>query len=98
MIANNIVTINSTSGGFGTGLHNILEPCVFGLPVAFGPIHKKFPEAKKFIDAGIGIEISTSSDIQNAFNSFAEDLDNYSKKCKSFVAKNIGATDLILKD
>ena len=85
-------------GGFGTGLHNILEPCVFGLPVAFGPIHKKFPEAKKFIDAGIGIEISTSSDIQNAFNSFAEDLDNYSKKCKSFVAKNIGATDLILKD
>jgi 3-deoxy-D-manno-octulosonic-acid transferase len=83
-------------GGFGTGLHNILEPCVFGLPVAFGPIHKKFPEAQKFINASIGIEISTSEDIQKAFTSFTEDLDKYSAKCKAFVATNVGATDLVL--
>jgi 3-deoxy-D-manno-octulosonic-acid transferase len=83
-------------GGFGTGLHNILEPCVFGLPVAFGPIHKKFPEAQKFIDAGIGIEISTPEDIEKAFESFTENLDEYSEKCKSFVADNVGATELVL--
>lgn len=32
-------------GGFGKGLHNTLEPAVYGLPVAFGPRHTKFREA-----------------------------------------------------
>lgn len=32
-----------------TGLHNILEPAVFGVPIIIGPHHKKFPEAKQMI-------------------------------------------------
>ncbi len=32
-------------GGFGAGVHNILEPAVYGVPVLFGKKHKKFPEA-----------------------------------------------------
>ncbi|MFY7727904.1 MAG: 3-deoxy-D-manno-octulosonic acid transferase, partial [Flavobacterium sp.] len=40
-------------GGFGTsGLHNILEPAAYGVPVVIGPNHKKFPEAKQLTDAG----------------------------------------------
>ena len=29
-----------------TGLHNILEPATFGVPIFIGPNHQKFPEAK----------------------------------------------------
>ena len=32
-------------GGFGVGIHNILEAATFGLPVIFGPNYKKFKEA-----------------------------------------------------
>lgn len=45
-----------------TGLHNILEPAVFGVPVIIGKNHKKFPEAQLMIDNG-GV-FSVSSEIQ----------------------------------
>lgn len=44
-------------GGFSGSLHNILEPAVFGLPVLFGPKHRKFPEATYFISKGIGFSV-----------------------------------------
>lgn len=46
-------------GGFKTGLHNIIEPAAFGLPVAFGPDYGKFPEAEEFIAQRIGESIET---------------------------------------
>src|SRR5690606_17570155 len=45
-------------GGFGKGLHNILEPAAFGLPVIFGPNHHKFAEAKAIEVAGGGKSIA----------------------------------------
>ena len=47
-------------GAFKQGLHNILEPLSFGLPVLFGPHIKKFPEAVLFSEAGGAISIDTS--------------------------------------
>jgi 3-deoxy-D-manno-octulosonic-acid transferase len=44
-------------GGMGdSGLHNILEPAAFGLPIFIGPIHEKFPEAKDLIALG-GVQV-----------------------------------------
>ena len=37
--------IAAVGGGFGKGIHNILEPACWGLPVLFGPNHLKFREA-----------------------------------------------------
>lgn len=45
-------------GAFRTGLHNILEPAAFGIPVYFGPKHEKFPEAAALIKAGGGFSVS----------------------------------------
>lgn len=89
-------SIAYVGGGFGTGLHNILEPAAFGLPVIFGPEHSKFPEGQSFIDAGIGISITDKSDFLKAYNSFKENSD-ISKKVSSFILSNKGATDIILK-
>lgn len=44
-------------GGFGTGLHNILEPATYGVPVIYGPKTEKFPEAARFVEEGIGYQI-----------------------------------------
>lgn len=39
-------------GGFGKGIHNILEACTHGIPVLFGPNYKKFREARELVEAG----------------------------------------------
>ena len=82
-------------GGAGsTGLHNILEPAVFGIPILIGQNYNKFPEAKMLIDLG-GVTTLASS---TAFNSTLNALikDNVLRKkqgeiTKSFIDSNTGA-------
>ena len=85
-------------GGFGSGLHNILEPAAFGLPVIFGNKHVKFPEAKALIDAGGAIEISNRKEFNDAIE-FLSDKMNYEKasnNCSLFVKSQTGASKLIM--
>jgi 3-deoxy-D-manno-octulosonic-acid transferase len=84
-------------GAFGKGLHNILEPAVFGLPVIFGPRHEKFPEAAEFIAAGIGFSISTKQEFQLALNSITANQVELSDKAKAFIQSKSGATEIILR-
>lgn len=83
-------------GAFGSGLHNILEPCVFGLPVVFGPKHSRFPEAKEFIEKGIGKSISTQEELASHFLYVKSNISELQKKCKQHVANNVGASDKVL--
>lgn len=51
-------------GGFGQGIHNILEPAVYNIPVLFGPNHHKFPEAEWLQKEGMGITVSSSKEME----------------------------------
>ena len=51
-----------------TGLHNILEPAVFGVPIIIGKNYKKFPEAYQMIDNGGVISIKNSEELQKVLN------------------------------
>jgi 3-deoxy-D-manno-octulosonic-acid transferase len=85
-------------GGFGKGIHNVLEPATFGLPIAFGPNFNKFKEANDLISLDVATVINSSSD----FKQFAELQNNYelyvtkSKTATKYVTENIGATDVIV--
>lgn len=83
-------------GAFGKGLHNILEPAVFGLPVIFGPNYAKFPEAKAFIDEGIGFSVSNKEEFSVALDHITVNLAVLSVKATSFIVSNSGATATIL--
>lgn len=48
-------------GGFGKGIHNTLEPAVYGIPILFGPKHHKFQEAQDLLSAKIGFEINENT-------------------------------------
>ena len=50
-------------GAFGKGLHNIIEASAAGVPVIFGPNTAKFPEAKEFVDAKIGFQVSSIDEL-----------------------------------
>ena len=58
--------IAAIGGGFGKGIHNILEPACWKIPVIFGPNYKKFREAVELINENGAI----------SFNSFERFLGN----------------------
>lgn len=86
-------------GSFKQGIHNVLEPAVYGIPVIFGPKNKNSQEARKMIDVGCGIEIKTKSE---AYRAFREQLSNDEIRKNigdisyDYVQKNIGATEKII--
>jgi len=86
-------------GGFGSGIHNILEPAAFHLPVIFGPKYKKFVEAKTLIQKGGAFSISNETDLINWFSdlSRASKYDKSSKAIESYMEENRGATEDVFK-
>lgn len=57
-------------GGFGSGIHNTLEPAVYGLPLIFGPRYSKFQEAVDFIDLQVAQSIRNAGELAEALNYF----------------------------
>ena len=86
-------------GAFGSGLHNILEAVVFGVPVFFGPKHERFWEADALIKKGGAFEIRRPIEFMNIATSLLSDREKYEKIsgiCKEFITENLGATSVIL--
>lgn len=87
-------------GGFGAGIHNILEAAVFGVPIIFGPKHSKFKEAEELIQLKAAFSIKTFDDLKKYFELFLNDhnfMEATSEKSRKYVYKNKGATMLIMK-
>jgi 3-deoxy-D-manno-octulosonic-acid transferase len=85
-------------GGFDNGIHNILEPTVFGLPVLFGPNYKKFNEAFDVIKLKAGFVMLSSDELTNRLNVFIEDktlLNETSVSARNYVRSHSGATQKI---
>lgn len=82
-------------GGMGsTGLHNTLEPAVFGIPVLIGKHYKGFIEAEKLVELG-GIEsISTKGEFFNKLNYLLDNKEIIKDKGrinKKYIEKKTGA-------
>ena len=81
-------------GGFGSGIHNILEAITFGLPVIFGPNYQKFNEATELIALGGAKSISNYTELTLAIDSFA----NFDQKiATNYIKNSSGATETILE-
>ena len=87
-------------GGFGVGIHNVLEAAVWGMPVIFGPNNKRFQEAQDLLASGGGVEIDSYSQFEAVMNTYVADasaIEVDGKKAAGYVAAKAGATDVILK-
>lgn len=92
-------TIAYIGGGFGKGIHNILEAATFGLPIIFGPNYQKFTEAKDLIKLGGAFSIKEVSELEKTML-LLEDKDvlqTASHISKYFVQSRVGASDKIFK-
>lgn len=86
-------------GGFGAGIHNVLEAAVYGIPVIFGPKYQKFKEARDLLKVGGAFSITD----EKTFESKMEELSTYRDLLEAagaaagdFVKSNIGATNRII--
>jgi 3-deoxy-D-manno-octulosonic-acid transferase len=88
-------------GAFGKGLHNILEPIGFGVPVIFGKVKKatKFPEAEQSEREGCGFSVPDESSLRSVFERL-ETVEFYNKSVESaqnWVTSNLGAADRVVE-
>ena len=91
-------TIAWVGGGFGKGIHNVLEAAGYGLPVIIGPQYKKFKEAIDLIKLGGVYSVKSSVEIKHIFRNLNSNKDALGK-CfaanKEYIEKNKGATGKI---
>lgn len=87
-------------GGFGNpGVHNILEPATFGVPVIIGPNYSHFAEATALVNMEGCISIQNQSQLNEAFDLLLHNDDERLEKghiCSTFVQMNKGATQTIM--
>lgn len=86
-------------GGFGTGLHNILEAVVYGLPVYIGPHHQKFREARELIDKGTVFSVHNYNEFCPHFDTLLnsdEALQHIRDTDARFIESKRGATKTIM--
>lgn len=87
-------------GGFGNpGVHNILEPATFGLPVVIGPNYSHFAEATALVNMEGCISIENQTELNEAFDLLLQNEDERLEKghiCSTFVQMNKGATQTIM--
>ena len=90
--------VSYIGGAFKTGLHNILEPAVYGKPLFFGPHYDHFNEAVNLVEQKGAFSVSFAEEMQEIISKFEENPDFYTQTCticQDYVAQNAGAADII---
>ena len=92
--------VTYVGGGFGVGIHNILEAAVYGRPVFFGPRFHKAAEAKALIEKGGAFSVTGANHMKDILERFLKEESSYESVCATsgkFVSENTGATEKILE-
>ncbi|MCK9303119.1 MAG: glycosyltransferase N-terminal domain-containing protein [Bacteroidales bacterium] len=85
-------------GGFGKGIHNILEAAVYGVPVIFGPKYNIYNEAVQLLACGGAYCISNAPELHDILDKFNSNdfLSEAQNACNKYILENLGATDKII--
>ena len=93
-------TLAYIGGGFGVGIHNVLEAATFGLPVIFGPNYKKFQEAVDLINRGGAFSIQNYGELENILLKMFENSEQRlasGSVSRKYVNKNRGSTEQVIQ-
>jgi 3-deoxy-D-manno-octulosonic-acid transferase len=77
-------------GSFRQGVHSVLEPAVYGVPLIIGPKHENSQEAIKLIEMGAAVVGENSERLYGVLKK------TMGEKAQEFVRSNIGATHRVL--
>jgi len=87
-------------GGYTkSGIHNILEPATFGIPIVIGPNYDKFKEAIDLVKLEACFKVDSIQKISVFLKKLYKDKSEREiagEKAKNYVVSNLGATSKIL--
>ena len=86
-------------GGFGQGVHQVLEPAAFGAPVLYGPKSANSYEASQLKKRGVGFVVQDGEDLYRLLSDFLQNpemMQKIGEKAALLVRENLGATQRIL--
>ncbi len=87
-------------GSFRQGVHNVLEPAAFAVPVVYGPKHTNSQEAVALAEQGGGFVVEDEKELYRILRTLFENETkriDAGKKARYLVDKNLGATDRFLE-
>ncbi len=87
-------------GGFGSGIHNVLEPATFGVPIVIGPKYARFKEAVDLVAVGGCVSVTNKQEFKTVFDELLQNKDFRTTKgaiAKQFVQGHTGAVTQIMK-
>jgi 3-deoxy-D-manno-octulosonic-acid transferase len=94
-----VADIAYVGGGLKTGLHNILEPATFGIPVVIGNQYHKFKEAVDLVKIGGCISIKNQQEFTENFKMLKDDV-GFRRLTgvinKKYIEHHLGATELVM--
>jgi 3-deoxy-D-manno-octulosonic-acid transferase len=96
-----VADVAYVGGGYNkSGIHNILEPATFAIPVLIGPNFKKFNEAKDLVSLGGCISTNNQNSVNRALIEFRDQESVRKEKGQiavSYIKESLGASDKIVK-
>lgn len=86
-------------GGFGTGIHNTLEPAAWGLPIVFGPKFKKFEEAKAMIATQAAATVGDAASLSTVLQGWLPDEQRHkaAEAALHYISEQQGSTKIIMQ-
>jgi len=86
-------------GGFGSGIHNILEPAAFGLPIIFGPRYHKFEEARVLLRSGGAFHIEDFEGLSEIFIALKQEKKHHKAATAAleYIHTQQGASQMIIQ-
>jgi 3-deoxy-D-manno-octulosonic-acid transferase len=87
-------------GGFGSNVHNVMEPAIAGIPVLFGPKHSRSHEAEQLLASGGGFSIATSEEFRQILFTLLQNAEARQKAglaALKVIEDNLGASVRIVK-
>lgn len=88
-------------GSFKQGIHNVLEPAVYGIPVLFGPKIENSQEALKMVSLGSGMVVRNKKEAYRTLRKLFQDeneLKQLGEISRKYVTENTGATERIMQE
>lgn len=87
-------------GGFGVGIHNVLEAAVYGMPTIFGPNFKKFREARELLEKGGSYSVHdylSFKGLMDDFIDYPDTLKMASQQAGEYVSSNANVVDKVME-
>jgi 3-deoxy-D-manno-octulosonic-acid transferase len=85
--------------GFGAGIHSIMEPAAFGMPIFFGPNYHSFQEAVDLVERKGVFAVQDQKELVEGIRRFADDegaRQEAGRICRQYIQEKMGATDRVM--